>query len=211
MAVALKHAFAWTIFILSYGQLIAEDDTDTRIVDLETLAAKVDFSAYKNADQLDNLKLRIQELQDGTKMDGIKVRQVADPNIGFDARVVALKPHYVDQQTIVFNRVQVNQGGGYSNTTGRFTCPQHGLYQFAATIPSQLNGTIECEMVMDNVQIGRFMANEPGFDQATQVVVLECGVEQQVWIRHLRGVHDTGILAGRHHFPSFSGHLISSL
>ncbi|XP_060082085.1 complement C1q-like protein 4 [Ylistrum balloti] len=179
--------------------------------DLEKLAANVISSTNSNEVWLEKLKLRAHTLQGSSRLDGVKAKQQAVPNIGFDARFHGAKFQLTDHQTVIFNHVQTNQGAGYNVTTGRFTCPQHGIYQFASTtsIPSKALGTIDCEMVRDRIQIGRLHANTKGVDQATQVVVVECRVGQQVWIRHLHRANDTATLIGVTYLPSFSGHLIS--
>ncbi|XP_033738630.1 heavy metal-binding protein HIP-like [Pecten maximus] len=210
MANPTMHAAVWAIFVLSYGQLDAAADTESRLADLEELAAKVDLSVFTNTAHLEKLSHRVHELQGGTRKDEKSVRQVVDPNIGFDAVVSNVTINLGDQQTILFDKIRTNQGSGYNAANGRFTCPQNGLYQFASTIPSKLNGTVDCEMVMDNAQVGRFRANHPGFDQATQVLVLECRSEQQVWLRHFHGANDTSILSSTHRYmASFTGHLIA--
>ncbi|XP_033739196.1 uncharacterized protein LOC117326549 [Pecten maximus] len=313
MVNSLKHIAVWTIFILSYGHLAAAADIESRLADLEELAAKVELSVHTNTAQLDKPDFRVHELQDGTRLEGEKIRRVADPNIGFDARVHihAAAIHLHDHQTVRFNHVLINQGKGYNRTTGRFTCPQHvaleslapnvnalanangdelqalekdmakdllentrqhaltnrrssnntsigfdvhvhsgsssgpihvanrhtvkfnnvvfnhgngydnvtgkftcpihGLYQFASTIPSGSKATIDCELVMSNHQLARLHANRKGFDQASQVLVVECAAGHKVWVRHLNGANDSGDLATKLEWATFSGHLVTAL
>ncbi|XP_060082084.1 uncharacterized protein LOC132561375 [Ylistrum balloti] len=219
MAFFVTFGIIYTVFILGYGQLTAADDIDNRIAFLETLAANVDYSAHANEIQLEDIKLRADKLDASLENERdflallslfMLVRRVTGPDIGFDARVARPNTQLQDQQTVIFHHIQTNQGAGYNVSNGRFTCPQHGIYQFASTIPSKSNDTIDCEMVMDFVQVGRFHANPPGLDQATQVVVLECQVGQQVWVRQLHGANGTILLGGKREFPSFSGHLCCS-
>ncbi|XP_033738629.1 heavy metal-binding protein HIP-like [Pecten maximus] len=126
MAYSVKRAVTWTIFVLCYRQLVAADTTVTLIADLEKLAAKVELSVYTNTNQLDKLHLRVRELQDDTRADQGKVRRAADPNIGLDALVVDVNTNLGDQQAILFDNVQTNQGSGYNPASGKFTCPKSG-------------------------------------------------------------------------------------
>ena len=49
--------------------------------------------------------------------------------IGFRAYVSSeLKVHYL--QTVIFDDVKDNRGDGYSVSTGKYFCPESGLYNF---------------------------------------------------------------------------------
>ncbi|XP_069127259.1 uncharacterized protein [Argopecten irradians] len=213
MATFLKHVSLLALVVLCYGQIVAATiDLETRIANLERLALAVESAVASHAHQLSRLNPRVHHLQDGVGQETEKVRRVAEPIVGFDARLPHRIVHLGDQQDIHFWNVETNNGSAYNPTNGRFTCPQNGLYQFATTIPSKLNGTVDCEMVMDNVQVGRLRANHDGFDQASQVLVLECRTEQQVWVRHTSGANDDAILSStQRQMASFSGHLIALL
>ena len=53
--------------------------------------------------------------------------------IAFHASLSTNIPGTTSGQTIVFNQVDTNLGGGYSSTTGVFTAPVAGTYVFSLT------------------------------------------------------------------------------
>ncbi|XP_069127261.1 complement C1q-like protein 4 [Argopecten irradians] len=213
MAVSVTNIGVWMLFILGSGNLIIADNVEHRLGWLEELAAKVETTVDTNIDQLGKIDQRLHRLQHGATQEKVKLRRATDPVIGFDTQLHlrAAGSHLHNQQALIFNHVRTNQGGAYNAANGKFTCPQHGLYQFATTISSISRGFVDCEMVMDGTHVGRLHANRPGFDQASQVLVLECSAGQKIWIRHVNGGHDSGIVSDYQDTSSFSGHLITTL
>ena len=60
--------------------------------------------------------------------------------VGFSARFSSTTTVSVTEtQNIVFDHVDLNQGQGYDKTTGVFTAPVSGLYQFSLHIPFLLH------------------------------------------------------------------------
>ena len=58
-----------------------------------------------------------------------------DETTAFHATVnTGLTSHHTIGETVVFENVLLNLGGGYDATTGVFTCPMDGVYIFSTSI-----------------------------------------------------------------------------
>ena len=45
-------------------------------------------------------------------------------------------------ETIVFEKVDINEGNGYNTTTGVFTAAYRGIYKFSMTIMAQMDSIV---------------------------------------------------------------------
>ena len=75
-------------------------------------------------------------------------------------------------QTIVFDQVDTNLGGGYSGATGVFTAPQAGTYVFSLTFfmyySSQYVSSGYLYLMMNNIQsIGVWLQLDSSVNQGT--------------------------------------------
>ncbi|XP_063413026.1 complement C1q subcomponent subunit C-like [Mytilus trossulus] len=57
-------------------------------------------------------------------------------------------------QTLVFDKVYLNEGGGYNAHTGLFTAPVNGIYYFAVTFMAQ-SGNTHLLLLKNNHEIAR--------------------------------------------------------
>ena len=102
---------------------------------------------------------------------------------------------------IIFDLTPVNYGENYNSTTGIYTVPMNGLYEFNVQIYCWLNGNICVYYITVD---GTFMTDTPSAMAAgtesvgrATTVILELSEGQQVWISP--GTHDydmTGTLNG---------------
>ncbi|XP_069127251.1 caprin-2-like [Argopecten irradians] len=133
-------------------------------------------------------------------------RRAATPVVAFMSTRQANLTHIALHQTIVFEDASVNVGNGYDNSTGIFTCPYNGLYEFATTIVSAgEQHNLNFEMMMDTTQIAYVHATLYEYDMGAQVAVVQCKQGQRVLVRQAKGSPHG--LPGE--FCTFSGHLIA--
>jgi hypothetical protein len=101
--------------------------------------------------------------------------------------------------TITFDHVITNIGGGYDNTTGIFTVPTAGLYVFSWSIEAygQLTESI---LLVNGIQERVSYAHERSsyYDTTTSFAVFNLTVRDQVWVKVI-----TGVAEARH--TMFSG------
>ncbi|XP_060082099.1 complement C1q tumor necrosis factor-related protein 5-like, partial [Ylistrum balloti] len=183
-------------------------DLIQRLDDLENEWRQAEAVVSQQASEIQSLtaQLRTREISVGQLKHSISRRQATDQIYGFTARLSQKIAHLNTQQAIVFDQVLTNVGAAYEPSTGIFVCPYSGLYEFAATIVS--NGdqkNLDAEIVKNGNRLARLHSTIYGFDQGTQVVIVQCEEGQRVWVRHF-GTADTPVLPGG--YSTFAGHLI---
>ncbi|XP_069108058.1 complement C1q-like protein 4 [Argopecten irradians] len=110
----------------------------------------------------------------------------AEPVISFSSQLGPPKNHLGVHQTLIFERNVMNEGSGYSNLTGVFTCPKAGMYYFSVTIMVDSGDQFETELVHNgrNIMVN-YAAGETYDNQATNSVVMRLDVGDKVWVRIL--------------------------
>ncbi|XP_056002423.1 complement C1q-like protein 4 [Ostrea edulis] len=127
------------------------------------------------------------------------------PAIGFSARL-SRSVYLGNGQAVKYDRVITNYGNGYNKWTGHFTAPRKGLYLFSCSIMAGRKTLIHIEIVKNGRRISAIFANDSGFDQSSQTVVLFLKRGDSVWTRQRdRGRH----LHDHVGYNMFTGVLIS--
>ncbi|CAC5422206.1 unnamed protein product [Mytilus coruscus] len=124
----------------------------------------------------------------------------------FTATLGTTKVTYIGPSAIVkFNNVVLNRGGGYEPTTGKFTAPKSGLYQFSFTIMSYSGGELNMAVVKNRSMIMSLYG--PKIHGATETAnpVLELKEGDTVFMQHLASNSQT--MYGNH-YSHFSGYYI---
>jgi len=110
--------------------------------------------------------------------------------IAFHASLSTNIPGTTSGQTIVFNQVDTNLGGGYSGTTGVFTAPVSGTYVFSLTFFMSYSSSYarygELYIMQNNVQSIRvFVDLYSGANQGTAsgTTVLSLNKGDQVYVQ----------------------------
>ena len=74
---------------------------------------------------------------------------------------------------VTFSHVPYNYGGGFSGSTGIFTCPVSGLYVVSMTIQVESDAHILCQLHTNGRYTGiRVDINGKGQEPATQTAIL---------------------------------------
>ena len=128
--------------------------------------------------------------------------------VAFMATATGLQSNMVDKQVIQFNHVISNEGVAYDKSTGMFTTPVDGIYNFQTTIRTYNNVEIwghidvnESPKVWFNAR-----ASDNRHDSGSQSLVISLSKGDKVTVRNHGG---SGTLFGGH-YTSFSGFMISS-
>ena len=106
----------------------------------------------------------------------------------------------------------LNEEGVYSTTTGMFTAPCDGVYEFHATLAiNQNQKNLWVEFKAGDIAIGRF----GGYDYYSHVCVSGSAIARlqkgtQVYLRVTSVTSGVGFLEDIHRLNNFSGHLIGN-
>jgi len=120
-----------------------------------------------------------------------------------------LLSQFVIGETVNWNNVSLNQGGGYNATTGEFTCPVSGVYAFHVHTQGAPSSTICLDLkVNETPRVGLHKGVNTQRNEATltHVVQLQRGDRVAVDVSCGTVLLETVALHGNY----FTGHLISA-
>ncbi|XP_052813895.1 complement C1q tumor necrosis factor-related protein 5-like [Mya arenaria] len=130
------------------------------------------------------------------------------PTVMFKAR--RMKVLSLDKgQTMIFKDVMFNNGSGYDNTRGVFTCPIEGVYLFTIHLCSPTNKYITYDVMVD----GTIHTKGANRDATSQVctsadAIVELQEESRVWVQS--NYDEDELYEDGYRWSSFSGVLIHS-
>ncbi|GFR90235.1 complement C1q-like protein 2 [Elysia marginata] len=101
--------------------------------------------------------------------------------------------------TIVFDAIISNVGGGYDAATGKFTAPTDGTYLFYSTILSGYNTKVETAIIMNDKEVARIYSGaHDAHGSGSNTVALSLSSGDVVWVRllyqggnHVHGYYST--------------------
>ncbi|XP_062619514.1 complement C1q tumor necrosis factor-related protein 3-like, partial [Saccostrea cucullata] len=109
------------------------------------------------------------------------------------------------QQTVIFDKVTLNEGNGYDKKTGIFTAPEKGVYTFTWTIMTKAEKYFVSEIVHESKRIAKNYADGrgiTGYDMSSTHANIKMKKGDKVWIRTYDGY---GQYAYGEHWSYFSG------
>jgi hypothetical protein len=134
------------------------------------------------------------------------------------AFTAAIKPLLVDHvkhmDTIKFETVITDIGGGYNNQTGVFVAPQTGIYMFSCSLMDHVAPSgvmLHAEIVHNQRVLGRIFAHAEGTtyrDQGAQTVFTHVNQGDQIFVRSIDNP-DLGL--GGELYSTFSGFLLLAM
>ncbi|CAC5412894.1 C1QL [Mytilus coruscus] len=117
------------------------------------------------------------------------------------SKTVNLRKNHV----VKFDAIKTNIGGGYDASSGVFTVPRKGTYEFAVNfITSNRNEWLELDLIKNNIVVVRGHAAYDKFTSGSLQAILELNKGDRTWVSHPRS---SGQLYG-YNFTMFSGHFI---
>jgi len=118
------------------------------------------------------------------------------------------KTSFSTNDIIIFTNVTMNQGSGYSRTTGKFTAPLSGLYLFVKQICSGGGNYAYTQFVYNNNMVLRSSTSSSYNQCASAQIYLHLSKGDQVWVKltstagSIYSYHDSGT-------TNFAGALIN--
>ncbi|VDI74765.1 complement C1q tumor necrosis factor-related protein 6 [Mytilus galloprovincialis] len=110
-------------------------------------------------------------------------------------------------QIVKFNKVWTNINNDYHPSTGVYTAPIAGVYQFACTVMTPYSKTLRVFLWKNNTQTVAIYPGDSGHNMGTLNMILELKKGDKVYIRQGRGekyIHSQSTS----NFSMFSGYLI---
>ncbi|XP_076113688.1 complement C1q-like protein 3 [Mytilus galloprovincialis] len=111
---------------------------------------------------------------------------------------------------LVFDVVKTNQGGGYNNHTGVFTCPKTGIYVFVWVV-RLYSGHHSFELMINNSVYGTNHLRNTNLDSSvSSTVVAHVSEGDSVYVRIHISFNGSGLLlSDKNGRPTFSGWLLN--
>ena len=104
--------------------------------------------------------------------------------VSFTAYLSATYTAIQDNRPVVFDNVISNVGQAFDTSTGRFTCPRHGLYLFIINVYVIANDQAYVVLVKNEDEVARATTTgDDTFDHGANSVTLECNQGDEVWIK----------------------------
>lgn len=117
--------------------------------------------------------------------------------------------YYSANQAVVFDRTNLNRGGHYNTSNGRFTAPVSGVYCFSVTGMTQVTTWYElringADITWRHGSYGTSTNSIWASVSSTWVVQMNAGDYAQIFI----GASGSGIYGGGNNHNNFSGYMI---
>ncbi|CAB4030988.1 heavy metal-binding HIP-like [Paramuricea clavata] len=117
-------------------------------------------------------------------------------------------PNYA-HGAIKFNDVALNIGSGYNPSTGLFTAPIGGIYQFTATYLQQSGYQSHVRLIKGSATIiSDIHANHKNYDQLTKTVLVALAKGETFWVKLEKS--SAYAVYGTQRYTQFGGFLLSA-
>ncbi|KAH9492102.1 Complement C1q-like protein 4 [Bulinus truncatus] len=132
---------------------------------------------------------------------------IAYPNIAFST-ALSKKVEVHNDQTLVYDAVHTNIGGGYNRQTGVFTAPESGVYLFTVSCLTNNGYSLELNVFQNHFRVATAYASDV-FRSSSNTVILQLKKGDEVQVKS----HGSGYAYAdsKGFYNSFSGFRISSL
>lgn len=112
-----------------------------------------------------------------------------------------------DGQIVKFNKVWTNINNDYHPSTGVYTAPKTGVYQFSCTVMTSYGKTLRVFLCKNDTETVAIYPGETGHNMGTLNMILELKKDDRIYIKQGRG--DIHIFSqSTSNFSMFSGYLI---
>ncbi|XP_062606561.1 multimerin-2-like [Saccostrea cucullata] len=110
-----------------------------------------------------------------------------ESNVAFTAGPSQARSTYTSGQTVIFDRVVYQVGGGYNPTKGVFTAPKAGLYLIFCTVVANSDNSFWTKIMINGSVKAGVMAyttrsNANAYHSGSNLVVHQLQVGDRVWI-----------------------------
>ncbi|XP_061176947.1 heavy metal-binding protein HIP-like [Saccostrea echinata] len=107
-------------------------------------------------------------------------------SIAFQSSLSSTLENMGNQQTVIFDKVTLNEGKGYNKKTGVFTAPEEGLFNFSWTMKSKAGQYFVSEIVHDGKPIAYNQADGrglTGYAMTSNTANIKMNKGDKAWIR----------------------------
>ncbi|XP_045209459.2 complement C1q tumor necrosis factor-related protein 7-like [Mercenaria mercenaria] len=166
------------------------------------------------SERLKELELTVEKLTKTVQEITLVAKTSVDPALSFSAVLDDALYNIVIGQTILFNKVFLNDGSAYNENTGVFTVPVDGVYLFSYFVAEINNDQIVLRLVVNGQNKVDAVAEglqDRHNDQGGNVVILKLTAGDRVLIEayDTSNVHIDG--GASYWYTSFSGALLYGL
>jgi hypothetical protein len=109
---------------------------------------------------------------------------------------------------IKFNDVTLNSGDGYNPSTGIFTAPIAGIYQFTATYLQRNGYSSHVRLIKGSSVISDIHSNHKNYDQLTKTILVALAKDETFWVKLENS--SSYAVQGTSRYTEFGGFLISA-
>ncbi|XP_067873682.1 complement C1q tumor necrosis factor-related protein 3-like [Heterodontus francisci] len=173
-----------------------------QISTLENVLGDLQGAADEEIGQRDPLKL-IKEAKDRL---GAAYTWSSESDVVFDVQRSTLNHVLAPGATILYDKINVNVGGAYSNETGKFTCPRCGLYFFCYSALPNKGKETDVFLIKNEVTVAQIHSVLVGESSqlSSKCLILDLHKGDQVWVKLVKG-----FLWSRNGSLSFLGFLLT--
>ena len=108
-----------------------------------------------------------------------------------------------------FDKVWTNIGNGYDASSGVFTAPRGGVYQFSCSAMTNSGKTLRLHLMKNDQQTVSLYPGNSGYNMGTLSMVLELKKGDRVYIKHPGSGYNSLYSESEYNYSMFSGYFIS--
>ncbi|VDI16756.1 Hypothetical predicted protein [Mytilus galloprovincialis] len=114
-------------------------------------------------------------------------------------------------KVVKFNKVFTNIQNGYNPTTGIFTAPIAGVYQFSSVVMSQNGKTLIASLWHNTIKIASMYTTSSTFQTGSLSMVLDLKKRDQIAVKsYINSQYSSNIFySDSNNYSTFSGYLIA--
>ncbi|XP_060595821.1 uncharacterized protein LOC132749912 [Ruditapes philippinarum] len=150
------------------------------------------------------------DMEEGRKVLIELAENIKKPSVGFFAHnVVDLKLDRTDK-IIIFDTATTNEGSGYDTSTGIFTAPVGGLYQFIVNYCTYIRQYSPLALVLSGNVIARSSDHDADFYPCSSFsAVIRVKSSEKIWVKCLAGSSGYALYQDSLRMNTFSGILVN--
>eukprot|EP00105_Crassostrea_gigas_P027750 XP_011449190.2 PREDICTED: heavy metal-binding protein HIP-like [Crassostrea gigas] len=187
---------------MSVGFFLRQDNNMIRIgYFVMSFALLVAGSAHETPQQVVTRYNNYKAICSGMGFENVRCKDL----IVFQSSLTKALQNLKNQETVIFDKVSLNEGNAYDNISGIFTAPLDGIYSFTWTILTASGKYFVTELVLNGQRVAYNHADgrgHDGFPMTTSHAKIKIKKGDKVWIR---ATGNYGQYAHGGHYCYFSG------
>ncbi|XP_060554169.1 uncharacterized protein LOC132715199 [Ruditapes philippinarum] len=150
------------------------------------------------------------DMEEGRKMLKELSENMKKPSVAFFAHNVVDRKLDMTDKTIIFTTATTNEGSGYDTSTGIFTTPVGGLYQFIVNYCTYNKQHSPLALVLSGNVIARSSDYEADYYTCSSFfAVIRVKSSEKIWVKCLAGYSGRSLYKDSWMMNSFAGILIN--